>query len=48
MIANVNFFVIQKHTIDSFDSGLGSLGSLVVNKSISLGIALFISSNLAR
>lgn len=47
-MANVDFFVVQQHTIDGFDRSLGGLSSLVVNKSISLGAALFISSNLAR
>ena len=48
MVANVNFFVVQQHTIYSFDGVIGSLSSLVVNKPISLGAALLISSDLAR
>ena len=48
MVTNVNFFVVQQHTVYGFDGSLSSLSGLIVNKSISLGAALLISSNLAR
>ena len=48
MVTDIDFLVIQQHPIHSFDGGLGSLSSFIVDKSVSLGAALFISGNLAR
>lgn len=47
-MADINFFVVEKHAIDGVDGGIGGLGSLIVNKTISLGTALFVGSHFAR
>ena len=48
MVSNIDLLIVQQHTIHSFDSGVGSLGSLVVNKSVPFGAADFIGGNFAR
>ena len=36
MMPDVNFFIIEQHPIDGLNCGIGSLSSVVVNKSITL------------
>ena len=48
VVADVNLLVVQKHTVDSLDSGIGGLGGLVVNEAVALGAALLIGCDLAR
>ena len=48
VVAYVDLFVVQQHTVDSLDSGLRSLRSFVVNETVSLGAAMLIGGNLAR
>lgn len=44
-MADVNFLVVQKHTIDSLDSGFRGLRGLIMNKSITFRSAMFVSGN---
>lgn len=46
-MADVHLLVVQKHAIDGTDGSIGRLSSLVVNKAISLGAALFVGSHFA-
>lgn len=48
MVSDVNLLVIQKHAIDSFNGAISSLRGFIVNKSITLGTAVFVGGNLAR
>ena len=47
VVADVHLLVVQKHTVDGLDGGLGSLGGLVVNKAVALEPALLIGGDLA-
>ena len=47
MVADIDLLVVQEHTVDSLDSGLGSLSSLVVDKPVALGAAVLIRGDLA-
>ena len=47
VVADVDLLIVQKHTVDSLNGGLGRLSSLVVDKAVSLGAAVLISGNLA-
>jgi len=48
MMPNVDLLIIEKHSINSLDGGLGGLSSLIMNIAIATGAALFIGSDLAR
>lgn len=48
VVSNVYFFIVKKHTVHSLDRSFCSLGSLVVDKSVTLGAALLIAGHLAR
>jgi len=45
---NKHFLVIKQHAIHGTDGGLRSLGGLIMDKTISFGIAVLICGNLAR
>ena len=47
MVADIDLLVVQEHTIDSLDGGLGSLSSLVVDETVALGTAVLIGGDLA-
>lgn len=47
MVTDVNLLVIEKHTVNSLDSVIGSLARLVVDESIAFRSALFVCSNFA-
>ena len=47
MVADVNLLVVQKHTVDSLNGGLGRLSSLVVDETVALGAAVLIGGDLA-
>ena len=47
MVADIDLLVVQEHTVDSLDSGLGSLSSLVVDETVALGAAVLVGGDLA-
>ena len=48
MVADIDFLVVQKHTIDGLDSAFSSLRGFVVDETVALGATVFIGRNLAR
>ena len=46
-MSNEDLLVIQQHTVDGFDGGLGRLGGVIVNEAITLGASAFIGCDLA-
>jgi hypothetical protein len=48
VVSNKDLLVVQQHTIDSFDCGLGSFCCLIVNEPVSTRVTSLISSNFAR
>ena len=48
VMSNVHLLIIEQHAINSLDSAIGGLGTIIVNESISLRIAMLIGGNLAR
>jgi hypothetical protein len=36
VVTDVYLLVVQQHAVDSFDGGIGSFGSLIMNKAIAL------------
>ena len=48
MMPNVDFLVIEKHSIDGFDSSFGGLGGLIVDIPIATRTTLFIGGHFAR
>jgi hypothetical protein len=48
VVSNVDLLVVEEHTIDGLDSALCGLRGFIVDKTISLGAAVFIHGNLAR
>jgi hypothetical protein len=48
VVTDVHLLVVQKHTVHSLDGAFSGLGSFVVHKTITLGLAMFIGRNLAR
>ena len=47
-MTNIDLLVVEKHTVDSLNGSLGSLGGLVMDETIALRAAVFVSCNLAR
>jgi hypothetical protein len=48
VVTDVHLLVVQEHAVDSFDGGIGSFGSLIMNETIALRATLLVSGNLAR
>ena len=48
VVSNVYLLVIQQHTINGLDSGLCSLGAIIVNETVTLGTSALVRRNLAR
>ena len=48
MVSNVDFLVVQQHTVDGLDSGLGRLSGVIVNETITLGASALVCCDLAR
>lgn len=48
VVADVDLLVVEQHAVNSFDSIISSLGSLVMDESVALGAALIIGGDLAR
>ena len=48
VVPDVNLLVVQQHTVDGLDSGLCSLGGVVVNETVTLGASAFVCCDLAR
>lgn len=46
-MANVNLLVIEQHAVDRLNGVFSGLGSFIVNKAISLGMAVLVSRDLA-
>jgi hypothetical protein len=47
VVSNEDLLVVQQHTIDGLDSGLGSLSTVVVNEAITLRATTFVGRDLA-
>jgi hypothetical protein len=47
VVADENLLLVQQHAVDVLDSVVGGLGGLVVDKSVALGVAELVLSNLA-
>ena len=48
VVADIHLLVVEQHAVDGLDSSLSSFSGFVVNETITLRAAVFISSNLAR
>ena len=48
MVPDVHLLIVEKHTVDSLDSTVGSVGSLVMNEAVAFGTTVFISGDFAR
>ena len=47
VVADEDLLLVQKHAVDALDSSVGGLGSLVVDETVTLGVAVLILSDLA-
>ena len=47
VVSNVDFLVVQQHTVDSLDSRLGCLSGLIVYKSVAFGATMLVRGDLA-
>ena len=47
VVSDVDLLVVQKHTVDSLDSSLSGLCSLVMDETVALGATLFVRRDLA-
>jgi len=48
MVSDVNLLVVQQHSIDGLDGGIGSFSRFVVNESVSPRSTILIDSDFAR
>lgn len=48
MVPDVNLLIVEKHAIDSLDSRLGGLSSLIVDISVTARATLLIGGDFAR
>ena len=48
VVSDIHLLVVEKHTVDGLNGSVGSLGGLVMNETIALRAAVFVSCNLAR
>jgi hypothetical protein len=46
--SDIDFPIVEQHTVDCLDGVLSGFGSLVMNKTVSFGGTMFIGGNFAR
>lgn len=47
VVTDVDLLVVEKHTVDSLDGGIGGLTGLVVNETVASGLTVLVSGDLA-
>jgi hypothetical protein len=47
VVSDKDLLLVQKHAVDALDSSVGSLGGLVVNETVTLGVTVLILGDLA-
>lgn len=47
VVTDIDLLIVQQHAIHGLDGVFGSFGSFIVDKTIALGAAVFIGSDLA-